>query len=49
MKDLWPWLAIAGALILFVEWIIYGRGRSSARIGRVPARARQKVLQRRAS
>ena len=49
VKDLWPWLAIAGALILFLEWIIYGRGRSAARIARAPARARQKVLQRRAS
>jgi hypothetical protein len=26
-RDLWPWLAAAGALILVVEWLLYGRRR----------------------
>jgi hypothetical protein len=27
--ELWPWLALAGALGLLVEWILFGRGRSA--------------------
>jgi hypothetical protein len=29
--DLWPWLALAGALGLLVEWILYGRFRRGLR------------------
>jgi hypothetical protein len=29
--DLWPWLAIAGALCLLAEWLLYGRFRRSLR------------------
>jgi hypothetical protein len=25
--DLWPWLAVAGAVLLVVEWLLYGRRR----------------------
>ena len=25
--DLWQWLAIAGGLVLFIEWMIFGRRR----------------------
>ncbi len=27
-RDVWQWLAAAGALLLAVEWMLYGRGRS---------------------
>jgi hypothetical protein len=30
-SDLWPWLALAGAVCLFVEWLLYGRFRRSMR------------------
>ena len=26
-RDLWPWLALAGALGLLAEWLLYGRFR----------------------
>lgn len=29
-RDLWPWFAIAGALLLLAEWWIYGRKRARA-------------------
>jgi len=29
--DLWPWLALAGALCLLAEWLLYGRFRRSLR------------------
>lgn len=29
--DLWQWLAVAGGLVLFVEWMIYGRRRVAVR------------------
>ena len=35
-RDLWPWLALAGALGLLAEWILYGRNPVSA-----PAAARR--------
>jgi hypothetical protein len=31
-SDLWPWLALAGALGLLVEWILYGRFRRGLRV-----------------
>lgn len=49
IRDLWPWLAILGAIGLIADWILFGRGRWAARVVPVAARARQKVLQRRAS
>jgi hypothetical protein len=33
-SDLWPWLALIGALGLLVEWILYGRFRRSLRRGK---------------
>jgi hypothetical protein len=30
-SDLWPWLALAGAVCLLVEWLLYGRNRRGAR------------------
>jgi hypothetical protein len=27
-RDVWPWLAAIGALLLAVEWVLYGRGRA---------------------
>ncbi len=47
--DLWPWLAIAGAIGLLVEWILYGRGRRETWMRRRTAPVRTKVLQRKAS
>ncbi len=43
-SDLWPWLALAGALGLFVEWMLYGRFR---RGGWPTARTPRPVLLRR--
>jgi hypothetical protein len=36
--DLWPWLALAGALGLLVEWILYGRFRRGLPRKTVPIR-----------
>jgi hypothetical protein len=36
--DLWPWLALAGALGLLLEWILYGRFRRSFRAKTIPIR-----------
>jgi hypothetical protein len=47
--DLWPWLALAGAAGLLVEWILYGRGRREAWLRRRTTPVRTKVLQRKAS
>ncbi|HXA51488.1 MAG TPA: BatA and WFA domain-containing protein [Candidatus Acidoferrum sp.] len=33
-RDLWPWLALAGALGLLAEWFLYGRFRRTAIPGR---------------
>jgi hypothetical protein len=33
-RDLWPWLALAGALGLLAEWFLYGRFRRTAIAGR---------------
>jgi hypothetical protein len=30
-SELWPWLALAGALALVAEWVLYGRARRDAR------------------
>lgn len=49
VTDLWPWLALAGTLGLLIEWFLYGRGRRAGRMVAVPARAGQRVLQKRAS
>ncbi len=49
VKDLWPWLAFLGAAGLFADWILFGRGRRAGRVAHVPARASQRVLQKRAS
>src|SRR5947209_6706199 len=41
-SDLWPWLAIAGALGLLAEWLMYGRfRRGMARVLPLGARAAQ--------
>jgi hypothetical protein len=41
-SDLWPWLALAGALGLLAEWLLYGRfRRGMARV--LPLRAREAV------
>ena len=45
-SDLWPWLALAGALGLLAEWLLYGRfRRGMARV--LPLRAREAVGARR--
>ncbi|HEY1493862.1 MAG TPA: VWA domain-containing protein [Candidatus Solibacter sp.] len=45
-SDLWPWLALAGALGLLTEWLLYGRfRRGMARV--LPLRAREAVGARR--
>lgn len=46
--DLWPWLALAGGIGLLVEWILFGRARSAARV-KAAARRRERVLQKKAS
>jgi len=33
-SDLWPWLALAGAAGLLVEWLLYGRFRRGGRMAR---------------
>ncbi len=38
--ELWPWLALAGLLLLVLEWIIYGRARRIPGIVRARAAAR---------
>jgi hypothetical protein len=40
--DIWPWLAIAGALGLLIEWMLYGRFRRSL-LGR-PMLLRRKTV-----
>ncbi|MFN0169808.1 MAG: vWA domain-containing protein [Bryobacteraceae bacterium] len=30
-SDVWPWLAVAGGLLLLVEWLIYGRSSAGIR------------------
>jgi hypothetical protein len=30
-RDIWPWLALAGLLLLVVEWFLYGRTRARVR------------------
>jgi hypothetical protein len=47
--DLWPWLALAGALALVLEWVLYGRAKREARIQRRAMHTRARVLQRKAS
>jgi hypothetical protein len=38
-RELWPWLAIAGALCFLAEWVLYGRLRVAARrVLSMPAR-----------
>jgi len=37
-SDLWPWLALAGAIGLLVEWILYGRFRRGLRTRTIPIR-----------
>jgi hypothetical protein len=32
--ELWPWLALAGALVLVLEWMLFGRGRFGAMVPR---------------
>jgi hypothetical protein len=39
-SDVWPWLAIAGAAGLLIEWILYGRFRRAFRLGPVLLRRR---------
>jgi hypothetical protein len=47
-SDLWPWLAIAGALGLLAEWLLYGRfRRGMTRMRVVPIRAAEAVGARR--
>ncbi len=33
-RELWPWLALAGGLSLFVEWLLFGRFRRDGRAAR---------------
>ncbi|MCU1233064.1 MAG: hypothetical protein JWP63_1031 [Candidatus Solibacter sp.] len=41
-SDLWPWLALAGALGLFAEWLLYGRFRRGlARVRTLPIRTQE--------
>ncbi len=47
--ELWPWLALAGALGLLIEWLLYGRGRRGASVRRAAVETRSRVLQRKAS
>ncbi|HEX4228383.1 MAG TPA: VWA domain-containing protein [Bryobacteraceae bacterium] len=46
--DLWQWLAVAGGLVLFIEWMIYGRRRIVVRrksaASAPPARAHEREL-----
>jgi hypothetical protein len=32
-SELWPWLALAGALVLVAEWALWGRARRAAHAG----------------
>ncbi len=36
-SDIWPWLAVAGGLLLLIEWVIYGRSSAGLR-ARLPQR-----------
>jgi hypothetical protein len=36
-SDLWPWLALAGGLVLLLEWLLYGRRSAGFRRARKPA------------
>lgn len=47
--DLWPWLTLAGTLVLIAEWMMYGRGRRELWAWRRMVPNRQRVLQRKAS
>ena len=49
VHDLWPWLALLGAVGLWIDWIYFGRGRREAKIHRGKMQARVKVLQKKAS
>ncbi len=49
VADLWPWLALAGAAGLLLEWFLYGRGRREAWGARRKVQTRSRVLQRKAS
>lgn len=49
VRDLWPWLALAGSVGLFIEWMLYGRGRREAWLHRRTTPVRPKVLQKKAS
>ena len=44
VTELWPWLALLGAAGLLVEWLLYGRFRTSRFIGMSMARKRAEVL-----
>jgi hypothetical protein len=44
-SDLWPWLALAGALCLLAEWIIFGRFRRAVRTAPLVMRRRMEVNQ----
>ncbi|HEX8985517.1 MAG TPA: BatA and WFA domain-containing protein [Bryobacteraceae bacterium] len=37
--ELWPWLALAGALGLAIEWVLFGRARFRTSLFRRPARS----------
>jgi hypothetical protein len=47
--DAWPWLALAGAIGLAAEWMLFGRGRRRARVVSTPHRFRERVFRQRAS
>jgi hypothetical protein len=49
VTDLWPWLAITGALGLLLEWFLFGRGRRAGKVTRARIRTGHRVLQKRAS
>lgn len=49
VTELWPWLALAGAFGLAVEWMLFGRGRRAARGLPRAIQQRSKVLQKKAS
>ncbi|HEY1271468.1 MAG TPA: hypothetical protein VGF08_05765, partial [Terriglobales bacterium] len=49
VTELWPWLALAGAMGLAAEWMLFGRGRREARLFRRPQRLRERVFRQRAS
>jgi hypothetical protein len=43
--DLWPWLAVAGALCLLAEWLLYGRFRRALRSPLVMRRAQSQRVE----